>query len=652
MPSKRKSKTGGCPPCKPEQNRFQHLLDGFIVRKPIPESLRESFPNVQIHSRYHPGLTQFQPAKKLSNDSTFASNGTLIAFAVDPTQKDERFGIGKIQYANGAVEHRRVFVKTIHLLDPFELLEGNYGVGERTEDWLPSRNDRKKTDDDDITERWDKLDSAYNRAYVDATAAAIFGRLKEEDILPHAMNTYGMVVGIQDSYWHDITDDFESLRAHRWFWTAVGDQTDAIKIVSQSPISDSLRAELLTVPTWFEEDDGETCSSIHTGDEVASESEADEIMELPALETASSSSSSAGFTEFLDEMRPYEQSAPASPCTIESGVSFALNDLEELASVKSDSSAPVLNLIKKDNGSELGSDFGSDLRILVECKRMPVLLLFQDAADGTMDELLEDEMEFMDALASPSSSSEGIKMTDSLMGISQLTAQERDVRWSAWLTQVIAALTQMQALLGFCHNDLHTNNIVWTRTQDEFVYYQSASGEIFKVPTFGKIFHIIDFGRATFTVGKKSFLSDDFFVGNDAYGQYNYDACYDPSRPAIMPNKSFDLCRLAVSMVDALYNETPVATEAHEILNTEGSWRKYVTTSELYNRIWEWMVDNKGRNVLQTSDGEDRFPGFELYTHIAKYVHNAVPRAQWTKLPFANYKIDYVPSGKLIHLYV
>jgi hypothetical protein len=648
MPSKKKSKSGGGPPCKPEQNRFQHLLDGFIVRKPIPETLHTSFPNVKIHSRYHPGLTQFQPAKKLSNDSTFASNGTLIAFTPDPTQKDERFGIGKIQYANGTIEHRRVFVKTIHLLDPFELLEGNYGGEGVPGDWLPSRLDRKEPADDDVAERWDKLDSAYNRAYVDATAVAIFGRLKEEGILPHAMETYGMVIGIQDSYWHDITDDFESLRAHRWFWTAVGTTENAIKIVSKIPISESLRAELLTVPTWFEEDDGETCSSIHTDDEVATDEE--KPMELPPLETASSSS--GGFTEFLEEMHPYEQSAPGSPCTIESGVSFALNDLEEIASVKSDNSASVLNLVNKETASDINSEFGSDLRILVECKHMPVLLLFQDAADGTMDELLEDEMEYMDALTSPSSSTEGIKMTESLLGISQLTAQEREVRWSAWMTQVIAALTQMQALVGFCHNDLHTNNVVWTKTQDEFVFYRSANGDMFKVPTFGKLFHIIDFGRATFTVGKKSFLSDDFFVGNDAYGQYNYDACFDPSRPAVMPNKSFDLCRLAVSMVDGLYNGTPVAKSDHEILNTEGSWKKYVTTSELYNRMWEWMVDSKGRNVLQTSDGEDRFPGFELYTHIAKYIHNAVPRAQWTKLPFANYKIDYVPSGKLIQLYV
>ncbi len=641
----RKGKTAPpCTPCKPEQSRFQHLLDSFIVSKPIPQSLHESFPDIKLHGRYHPGLTQFQPAKKLNNTSTFASNGTLIAFAANPTEKDSRFGVGKIQYNNGTIEHRRVFVKTIHLLDPFDFLEGNYGAIDPANpaSYMPSRTRRPDTDDDDLADRWEKLDSMYNRAYVDTTAMAVLGRLKEDDILIHSLQSYGAVIGIQDSYWHDITDDFDSLRAHRWFWDAIGEHTDKIKLVSDTPIDESLRAHLLTVPTWFEEDDGETCSSIHTGDDVADSDEADsepienDFGELPPLETSDS----------MDE------SAPPSPWTVESCASFGLTDILETTSVKSDNEAPVLNLLQKSDDSS-GSDLNMKVRILVECKSMPVLLLFQEAADGTMDELLEEEMEFADALLSPGSSDDtSLKMTDSLLGILQLTGQERDGRWAAWLAQVIAALTQMQALLGFCHNDLHTNNIVWTKTQDEFVYYKTAAGTYFKVPTYGKIFHIIDFGRATFTIGKKSFMSDDFFIGNDAYGQYNYDACYDPERPAVMPNKSFDLCRLAVSMLDAMYDETPVAKAGAELLNAEGRWKKYQTNSELYNRMWEWMIDNKGRNVLRSSDGEDRFPGFELYTHIASYVHNAVPRAQWSKLPFANYKIDYAPSGKVYDLYI
>ncbi len=661
MPPKRKSNAkagGGAQPCKPEQSRFNHLLDSFVISKPVPQSLRDSFPSVKIHGRYHPGLTQFHPAKKLNNDSTFASNGTLIAFAADPTSNDPRFGIGKIQYSNGTIDHRPVFVKTIHLLDPFDFLEGNYGEvdGSNEAAWLASRTPRKETDDDDLADRWEKLDSMYNRAYVDATAMSLFGRLKEEDILPHTLQSYGMVVGIHDSYWHDITDDFESLRAHRWFWDTIGDHKDKIKIVSAEPVSESFRAHLLTAPAYFEEEDGETCSSIHTGDEVASsedEETDDELAELPPLETATSSEPS-GFISDLEDISSYEESAPPSPCTIESSISFNLDYLET-TSIQSDNDAPVLNLHQKASGdcaSDTSSGCGK-IRILVECKHMPVLLLFQEAATGTMDDLLEDDMEYMDALLAPDTASDGaVKMTESLLGIVQLTGQERDMRWAAWIMQVIAALTQMQALVGFCHNDLHTNNIVWTKTADEFIYYQNSACEYFKVPTYGKIFHIIDFGRATFTIGKKSFMSDDFFVGNDAHGQYNYDACFDPERPVVMPNKSFDLCRLAVSMVDAIYDETPVATMKGELLHTEGRWKKYTTTSDLYNRMWEWMIDSKGRNVLRTSDGEDRFPGFELYTHIASYIHNAVPREQWTKLPFSKYKIDYVPSGKVYKLYV
>jgi hypothetical protein len=131
---------------------------------------------------------------------------------------------------------------------------------------------------------------------------------------------------------------------------------------------------------------------------------------------------------------------------------------------------------------------------------MPVLLSFQKEADGVMDDLFFDEEE---------------------VGAKAGTAAW-EARWTAWIFQVCAALAQMQTAYNMTHNDLHTNNIVWRETEHKFLFYKSANGQIFRVPTYGKIFSIIDFGRSIFRVGKHLLISDDHWPDQDAGDQYNF----------------------------------------------------------------------------------------------------------------------------------
>jgi hypothetical protein len=39
-------------------------------------------------------------------------------------------------------------------------------------------------------------------------------------------------------------------------------------------------------------------------------------------------------------------------------------------------------------------------------------------------------------------------------------------------------------------------------------------------------------------------------------------------------------------------------------------------------------LDDKGKNILYTSDGEERYPNFKLYKMIARTVHNHTPENQ------------------------
>jgi serine/threonine protein kinase len=223
---------------------------------------------------------------------------------------------------------------------------------------------------------------------------------------------------------------------------------------------------------------------------------------------------------------------------------------------------------------------------------------------------------------------------DSLLDVEEssddnLLSESKDERWSAWIFQVIAALTTAQYHYGFVHNDLHTNNVMWCSTDDEFIYYK-LDNIFYRVPTFGNLMKIIDFGRASFWLTDRSelIITDSFDEGNDASGQYNCPPFYDEEEPRIDPNPSFDLCRLAVSMFDALYHEQPGVKTPQKIMAEEPGRVSYETESELYNLLWRWLTDDKGKNILRTPNDNERFPDFDLYKYIAKHAKNCVPRIE------------------------
>jgi len=224
--------------------------------------------------------------------------------------------------------------------------------------------------------------------------------------------------------------------------------------------------------------------------------------------------------------------------------------------------------------------------------------------------------------------------------------KEWEARWTAWTFQVCAALSCVQTLLGLTHNDLHTNNIVWVSTKEAFLYYKTSDDMYFKVPTYGKIFRIIDFGRAIFTINSHMFISDDFKDGNDAEGQYAFKPLVQKFKKEIRPNPSFDLCRLVVSMIDGVFKLKPGKRKKGGILSKEPGLEVYETESDLYNLLWSMLIDDNGRNVFIKPNGTERFPGFDLYKHIAEFVHVAIPSRQIYHVAFNDFKMNNPPKNK------
>ena len=211
---------------------------------------------------------------------------------------------------------------------------------------------------------------------------------------------------------------------------------------------------------------------------------------------------------------------------------------------------------------------------------------------------------------------------DSLILNNDLTKDE----WFSALMQIVMILITYQKAFNFTHNDLHTNNVMYNQTDRKFIYYQYKK-KYYKVPTFGRIFKIIDFGRSIYKFNGKIFCSDSFQAGGDAATQYNTEPYLNEKKPRLEPNYSFDLCRLACSIFDYVIEDFD---EMKDISKCKDPVKRIIV---------EWCLDDNGVNMLYKNNGQDRYPDFKLYKMIARCVHNHTPQAQLDRPEFDNYSI-------------
>ena len=207
---------------------------------------------------------------------------------------------------------------------------------------------------------------------------------------------------------------------------------------------------------------------------------------------------------------------------------------------------------------------------------------------------------------------------DSLLEQEELSVDEA----SAALMQIIMILLIYQKVFHFTHNDLHTNNIMYMNTTKEFLYYK-YNNKLYKVPTYGKIYKLIDFGRSIYKFKGKIFCSDSFAPGGDASTQYNCEPFFNENKPKIEPNYSFDLCRLGCSIYDFIIDE-----------------EEYDDMNEFQQTIYRWCLDDNDLSILYKKNGAERYPDFKLYKMIARTVHKHTPQNQLEYPFFSQYEFD------------
>jgi len=550
---------------------------------PIPESIVNAFPEFSHAQPYFSALERLNP--ELGGTFTaykscwLGISGEQLENVVRPDDDSFR---AILALKNGT--QQSVFVKRIHLLDPIAAMGGEYIWPE--EGALPAPSDLWKT-------ALAKINDPLNEAYVDSLFAMCADRLVDHDISPHWLHCYGTYTARAEKYVYNVSDDYESLKARPWWrrnqkaglFSLVKDEEDkaAETAFFTEGISEIDDSDFLTL---------ESCSE-SAGPCVSSEKE-------PVLESA----------------EPVKLNTPR----------VSLKPLAKTEDTESSES----------EDESMYSE--TEIQHFVEFKNFPVQVTLLERAEGTMDELLEDEDDDDEALVA-----------------------SKEARWAAWLFQVIAALAVAQHYYGFVHNDLHTNNVMWSITYETHLYYRIHKGKeswIYKVPTYGYIMKIIDFGRASYTLPDPAgfFISDAFYPGNDAATQYNCEPFYDKADgKKVEPNPSFDLCRLSVSLLESLYPDRPAAVTPVKIMNKEGAKMYTETVSKVYNMLWEWLIDDSGKNVLRQPDGEERYPDFDLYRAIAAEVHRAVPSKQIERDLFTGYKIaskEVPKTAKVYDLYM
>ena len=556
--------------------------------RPLPAELRLYYlqrppPSIDIMQKpatYFPSMENLFPS--LVGQSTGSPTLAAKELVVDVS--------GDLSVVEDLQTNKRRTVQTwnrlTHLVEPVKAMSGEYVLPD--DGALPSFRAAWQT-------ALRKINDPFNEAYTDAVFACMASRLVETGRSPHFCRFFGTMNGRVPTYTYNITDDMCDIEGESWY--AEGLKSGAFRIMAVDAYDPDVTAEVKE--PW--------------------EDVRPRLLGTDAATVTSESASSASYVSSPgDEEADDEKSVELEEADIEVSGSAVVHraavELRRLPQGQGQGNSSV----RSDGSSE------DDIEYKAILKNFPVQLTVLERCDGTLDDLMEDEVDD-DATAD--------------------MRETKEQRWTAWMFQVVAGLAVAQQTYDFVHNDLHTNNVMWCGTGETHLYYHvtgAVGGDrYYRVPTFGRIMKIIDFGRATFRPPASSgdnsvWFPDAFAPDADAGHQYNCGRYFVQGEPKVLPNKSFDLCRLAVAMLEMLWPEPVPLVEPPVTLTKEPGRTQYETQSPLWNTMWLWLTDKHGKTMLLDPAGRERYPQFDLYCAIARDVQNAVPAQQLTLPLFDN----------------
>jgi hypothetical protein len=512
--------------------------------------------NIEKIQCYNPLYSLFLPLTEETYDNVTWKQHMYI---VDPNHiASENFPNDKIPC--------KMHIKSAPLIDPIHYLIGKYDKEKEKIRNLPKLNSSTDT-------CMEKILDTNNTSYVDCFFNFLSSQTIHKHNLTNGIDYFGSYLAIQKTFLFNACDDLEYLQDSDYFLENDKKMyeldNETVRIMDESPInlSQGKRPKLcIQEETIMIED----VDNIFTQNDTVSDE--DNIVDE---------------NEVIYEYEKDKDDADSD----NSSISYSTEEEEEESdeSDESDDESDESDESDKSDEADDESDEEED-KIPLYIYDFPVQMIALEKCDGTMDELLENDM--MNEKQSASA-----------------------------LIQVIFTLIAYQKMFSFTHNDLHTNNILYKHTTQSHIVYKFQK-KIYRVPTYGRIFKIIDFGRAIYKFQGKKFCSDSFSPNGDAHGQYNTEPYLNLEKPRIEPNPSFDLCRLGCSLYDFVFD-------------SEKPLPKNMTAFQKV--VYSWCLDKEGMNILYKKNGDERYPNFKLYKMISRLVHDKLPHDQLSNPFFAQF---------------
>jgi len=472
------------------------------------------------------------------------------------------------------------FFKLSPLIDPIKFMTGKYK--KKPIDLLYSL--PSVLSNDNVNKSLDKLYDVNNAAYIDSFFSFLSSMLLHQHNFIHGIDFYGSFLSIKKNYKINIADEFEYVHNSTYFI----ENNEKLFKLNNNAMNDYINIDTRNYKKRIIINHTNTPLSVDSYDNTIFDS----VFESSTNTDTNTDTNNGVHTDISNELI-FEFNITKKSNSNSDSTCSSRNSLTSIDSDDSDNSNDSNDSDNSDDSDDSDNSDDSDEScstidslnsmdyIEADINKYPVQIICLEKLHNTLDNyIINNEINIPE--------------------------------WKSILFQIIMTLITYQKAFNFTHNDLHTNNIMYNETNRKFIYYHYQN-TYYKVPTYGKIYKIIDYGRAVYKYKQSTMYSDSYHPKGDAATQYNCEPYFNANKPRITPNQSFDLCRLGCSLFDYFVEDIKSLQNI---------------TNPIAKKIIEWCTDDDGLNILYKSNNKERYPGFKLYKMIARNVHNHTPIAQ------------------------
>ena len=497
---------------------------------------------------------------------------------------------------------KNIFIKFSPLIDPVKYMLGKYDNSYNILELPKLYNSDHINNTSEYYKKYNKIFDPNNSAYIDGFFSFLSSCLLNNYSFYNGLNYYGAFLGIKNNFKVNISEDLEFLNESDHFHKY---RNSLFKIEGSDKIKNLFcktnkykKSLLINTKTNDLNIDDLNIEDLNIDDLNIQDLNIDDLniedLNIASLNNIEESrNGNKSLTQEELELTYENLDILDKSSTKSSNHNTSKNETTNSSSCSSRSSnTESLDSNNTESYESSSEESCDDEEIFCSIDKFPVEIIVLECCENTLDSYI---------------SSKKIK----------------DDEWESIVLQILFTLITYQKVFHFTHNDLHTNNIVYVITEKKYLYYKFNNTH-YKVPTFGKIYKIIDFGRAIYRFKNKFICSDSYSQDGDAATQYNCEPYLNENKPRLDPNYSFDLCRLGCSLFDYFIDDL------EDIKKLKSPIKKLMI---------EWVFDDKNKNILYKNDGSERYPDFKLYKMIARSVHKHTPQNVLKKPLFENYQI-------------